>query len=244
MTKREFFHLINTHISNYGYHLTTVMGNSPLPRFSYTIGLTNILGYELVFAGGIIYLKDDLMNIVDFIIKTLKSDVTVSSFKIENSGSFTLRSVDTSWSELTLLGVYDFYNTNKIKAFQIIPDKKHHTLDIPDMSKKFVLHSEPIWRYLADDWNYQVPKNSMVTTNLKVLLGEKITEVMRWEEDEWEMFVGNPSDESEKNMRIVSLGTMIGIDPSLLRSLDLDVGTGIWRDTIKLEWNKWGNSPL
>ena len=86
MTKKEFFHLIETHISNSGYHLTTVMGNSQLPRFSYTI---------------------------------------------------------------------------------------------------------------------------------------------------------NPSDEPEENIRVVSLGTIIGIDQSLLCSLDLDVGAGIWRDAAKLKWNKW-----
>lgn len=244
MAKKEFLDLIGAHISNKGYHLTTVMGNSQLPRFSYTIGLTNMFEYELIFAGGIIYLKDDLMSIFDFIIKTLKSDITASKFEIEQLGSFTLRSVDTSWSELTLLGAYDFYNTNKIQTFQIVPDKKHYTFDIPDMSKKFVANSEPIWHYLIDDWDYQAPKNSTVTTNLKALFGERITEVMRWEEDEWEMFVGNPSEESEENMRVVSLGTIIGIDQSLLCSLDLDVGVGIWRDSTKLKWNKWGNVSL
>ena len=239
MTKKEFLDLIETHISNKGYHLTMVMGNSQLPRFSYTIGLTDMFGYELIFAGGMIYLKDDLVNIFDFIIKTLKTDKTASKFEIEKSGSFTLLSVEPSWSELTLLGAYDFYNTDKIQALQIVPDKEHHTLEIPDMSKEFIANSEPIWRYLVDNWNYQVPENSTVTTNLKSLFGERITEIMRWEKDVWEMFVGNPSDDSEENMRIVSLGTIIGIDQSLLCSLELAVGTGIWRDATELKWNKW-----
>ena len=239
MTRKDFLDLIETHIFNKGYHLTTVMGNSQLPRFSYTIGLTKYLGYELIFAGGIIYLKDDLTNIFDFIVKTVKSDNTASKFEIEKIGSFTLRSADTSWNELTLLGAYDFYNTKKIQAMQIIPDKKHCTFDIPDMSKEFIANSEPIWHYLVDDWNYKVPKNSTVTTNLKALFGEKITEIMRWEENVWEMFVGNPSDDLEENMRVISLGTIIGIDPSILYALDLKIGTGIWRDTVKLNWNKW-----
>jgi len=40
-------------------------------------------------------------------------------------------------------------------------------------------------------------------------------------------------------MRVVSLGTIIGIDQSLLCVLDLDTGAGIWRDATKLKWNKW-----
>ena len=62
------------------------------------------------------------------------------------------------------------------------------------MSQTWSPQSEPVWGWLAEDWNYPVPEKSIAATNLDALRGKPITEVMRWEEEEWEMFAGAGPD--------------------------------------------------
>jgi hypothetical protein len=138
-----------------------------------------------------------------------------------------------------MLGVFDFYNTSDIKAFQIIPDRNHYTLDIPNMSNEWNVSSEPVWQWLVRKWDYPVPENSTVVTNLDALLGESITEVVRWEDDAWEMFAGAGPDVPPENTRVVSIGTIIGIDKTLLSAIDLAIGEGLWRNSGDDEWNEW-----
>ena len=110
------------------------------------------------------------------------------------------------------------------------------------MSKRYNAKEEPIWQWLKYDWNYLAPKDSNVVTNLSALKGEPITEVMRWENDEWEMFAGPGPDVDKNDIRIVSLGIILGIDSSLESTLALEVGKGIWRDDEHSEWNNWETS--
>jgi hypothetical protein len=87
---------------------------------------------------------------------------------------------------------------------------------------------------------YPVPRESVALTDLGALQGKRITEVMRWEQDEWEMFAGAGPDIPEVERRVVPLGILLAADPSLLPTVDLRVGTGFWRDA-QSEWHPWGN---
>jgi len=238
--KKQFLALIHSNIIKYGYHIT-IVNSSTEPRYAYTIGLRNLLGFELIFAGGIYYLKDDLYAIFNSMIKSLDKGSNLREQKLVNSlGDFSLKKVDPSWTKLMILGAFDFYKINNIEAFQIIPDKNHYTLDVPDMSKKWNPLTEPVWKWLNCEWDLPVPNTSTAITNLKALYGEAVTEVMRWEEDEWEMFSGPGPDVPKEDIRIVSLTTLLGIDESLHPVLKLNIGKGLWRESVHSQWNQWG----
>ena len=79
-----------------------------------------------------------------------------------------------------------------------------------------------------------------MTTEVKVLFGKKVTEVMRWEIDDWEAFTQNGTDVNEDDIRIVPIATILGIDNTLLPIVNLQVAKGLWRDSELLEWNDWG----
>jgi hypothetical protein len=83
-----------------------------------------------------------------------------------------------------------------------------------------------------------VPKDSVALTDLDVLRGARITEVMRWEEDQWEIFSGSGPEIPESERRVVPLGILLETDESLVQAVDLRVGTGFWRDEDS-EWNPW-----
>ena len=68
--------------------------------------------------------------------------------------------------------------------------------------------------------------------------GGRITEAVRWEETEWELFAGAGPDVVEKDVRIVPLGVLLGVDPTLEEATYLDIGKGLWRDSDS-EWVTW-----
>lgn len=241
--KHPFLELIEANIDRFGYH-QTVVKSAIEPRFAYTIGLSSVLDFELVFAGGLYYLEEDVFNIIAKIVEGLKLEGSLEeqNFDLGVLGAFRLSRVDPSWSKLMLLGVADYYKNVEVNALQILPDLTHKTIDVPDMSVEWNPLREPIWQWLLKPWDYAVPPDSTVITNIDALRGEGVTEVMRWDVNEWEMFSGPGPEVEKKDVRIVSLGTMLGIDARLLPALNLEVNKGLWRESANSEWNDWGTS--
>ncbi|TDO68859.1 uncharacterized protein DUF4262 [Flavobacterium chryseum] len=242
MKKEEFKSIINSHIKNFGYHVTTVAGKSALPRYSYSIGLEYTLGFELVFAGGEIFKLKEVTEIMKNIIEQLKinSDWTKMNFKSDDLKSYTLSKVNESWISLMLDGIEDYYKGKKIIVLQIVPDQNNKTLDVPDMSIEFNAEKNKIWQWLVNEWTYPIAEGTLVFTNSEALFGKRITELMRWEEDEWEMFTDNSDEIDKANIKAVPFGILLGIDSTLKEAINVKEGKGLWREDDSLEWNPWG----
>lgn len=230
---------IENNIDTYGFHIL-IVNNREFPRYAYTIGLSKKIGIELLFAGGIYFLKDDVFSIINKIADTLineKVDLT-RLIEVSNSDSFLLKKMDISWSKLLLRQVSRFNPQWQFSAYQIIPNK-FITRDIPNASNEYNPDSEPVWKYLTKEWNYNISPNSLVSTNIETLQGESVLEVMRWEENYWEMFSRNPESISKKEIRIVPFSTMIGVDKTLLSAITLSIGKGFWRESSNVDWIDW-----
>ena len=235
MTNTEFLDIIRKNIDKNGYHVTLVNGGQN-PNFSYSIGLAERFGFELIIAGGFKSIKDNEF-IFGHIYQKLQSGSTVNSqFSLSDNDVFYLGTVDSSWCEKLMLGVYDYYSVDEITAYQIIPVEK--TLDTPLMSDA-VNPNDPVWKWLYMDWDIDSPKNSYVITDLNALKGKTITEVARWEDHVWEMFSGPGPDVEKEDIRLVPLGTILGIDTTLKPIVNLIVGQGLWRDNKDSSWQDW-----
>lgn len=241
MEKESFFKIIRSNIEESGYHLNIV--SSPTePRYAYSIGLNEKFGIELMLAGGLYYHKKNLFEIFNYIVNQLenrRNELPDSHFNTD-LGDFSLTKVHPSWSVLMGLGAFDYYQNQDIAFLQILPDKEHFTMEIPNMSVERSHDTDPIWKWLDKDWDLPVPLSSTVATNIEVLRGDTVTELMRWEEDEWEMFSIPGTDVEPVNTRIVSIATLIGMDSSLERTLSLKIGKGLWRENSQSPWNDWG----
>ncbi len=139
-----------------------------------------------------------------------------------------------------MIGVCDFFDVDDFQAWQIVPVGMKHTLDIPDASVPLNASTEPAWKWLKEEWPFEVSEDVTVVTNLDALKGNVITEVVRWEEEEWEMFAGPGPGISKKEIRVVPLGVLFGIDNSLLPALQLEVGKGMRRNSRESEWESCG----
>ena len=236
MTNKKFLDVIKSNIDKQGFHITLVNGGQH-PDFSYSIGLTEKLGFELIVAGGAFVSIKENESIFEYIYLQLQTGQAVGSkFSLSENNAFYLSEVDSSWCKKLMLGVYDFYSANEITAYQITPVDR--TLDVPFMSEAFIPNN-PIWKWLDMDWNVKVPLNSYVITDFDALKGKTITELTRWEDRVWEMFSGPGPDVKEEDIRIVPLGTILGIDSTLESVVNLSVGQGLWRDHNNTMWQDW-----
>lgn len=232
---------IGASISSHGYHIRVVDGG-PSPRFVYTIGLYQIVGFELVFAGASFFTLNQAKNVVNQVADLIKSsrDRAPTSLMRTSMGSFSLGEVDISWSKKLLLGALDYFDLEQVRTLQIIPSGDDWTFDIPNMGEAWNPAIHPAWKWLEASWKLPVSPNSKAITNLNALKGHPITEVMRWDENEWEMFAGAGPDVEEDEIRIVPLATLIAQDESLEDVVRLNVGAGLWREDGRDQWHPWG----
>ena len=237
--RKQAIDRIRENIARRGQHVYIVSGGQT-PRFAYSIGVSESIGVELILAGAIFYMKDEVVKIINDIAAQLRVQRDRGIFEIAGLGSLTLRKVHDSWATEFMLGAFNYYQKRDIQALQIVPDKAHWTLDVPDMSAPWNASTAPVWRWLKEPWTYPVPENATAATNLAALRRERITEVTRWEEDEWEMFAGPGPDVTEEEMRVVALGTLLAADKSLDPIVHLAMGEGLWREPDPdSEWHPW-----
>lgn len=236
MTNKEFLQIIRTNVDEIGYHLTLVNGGQH-PDFSYSIGLTEKLGFELIIAGGgFISIKENEL-VFDSIFNKLQSGYQIDSkFFLSEKNTYYLTKVDLSWCKKLMLGVYNYYNLDEIIAYQIIPVDR--TMDTPLMSEAMD-PNDSIWKWLDENLDIDAPKNSYIITDIDSLKGKPIIELTRWEEHVWEMFSQPGTDVRENDIRIVPLGTILGIDATLEVITTLAVGQGLWRDNKYSNWQAW-----
>lgn len=238
-SKEKYLKLIGSNIKKYGYHLYEIVDAGPLPRFFYTIGLLEKIGAELVFAGALLYSDEEVKNIIEDIIMKLTEKTDVNSIAT-SLGNFSLGKVDPTWSEKLMLGVFDYYNISEINAFQIIPkDSNYLTIDVPKLANKYDPKVEPVWKWLTEEWHYNIPKNSMCATDLDALHGKPIISAIRWEEEYWEIFSKPPLEISKENTRFVSLGIFLAIDSSNEIFAQLEINEGASRTDPAGKWEIW-----
>jgi len=231
---------IRRNIAEHGHHTYIVTGGA-CPRYGYTIGLTESHGAELVMAGAYFYRFEEFGQIISRIVRNLRSRAEWETCKLDFGvwGRFSLRNVDVKWISSLMLGATDFYRGKTLKAYQIVPDEVHRTIEIPDLSEPWNPKSGPAWRWLFEDWTYPIPRKSVAITNLGALRGERITEAARWEDDEWELFSGPVPDIPEDERRIAPIGVLLAADESLQPVVNLPIGGALWRNGTS-EWHPWG----
>ncbi|MBS2018399.1 MAG: DUF4262 domain-containing protein [Deltaproteobacteria bacterium] len=242
-TRERALARIRDNIERFGHHIYLIADDETMPRYAYTIGLLPDLGHELVFAGGALYEGEEVGAIVNRVAaKVRKARTRLEpglSFELGKLGTFTLGSVRREWLEL-MLGAIDYHGDRRISAVQVLPEEKNWTLDTPRMSKSPGHADNRAWRYWKEDWDPGgAPRDSAVMTNLAALRGEPITQGIRWEEDEWEAFVGPAGKVRKSEFRALRLAVLIAIDDSLAPLRDLSVREGMYREHGDAPWERF-----
>ncbi len=242
--KDAFLEKISNNIDRYGFHITLVTGREH-PRYAYSIGLEKVLGYELIFAGGVFYLADQLTRLFNSIYTHLMGckgfDPENHRLTLGDFGEISLVKTDNSWVEHTFFSYFAYYKTeNTPFVYQILPNIGHRTCDIPTMDKPLD-ENDIVWKWLKHAWNLPIPKTSSVLVDLNGLMGKPITEVSRWEADEWEMFTEDPETIDKSQKRVVPFAVMLGMDESINEAMRIPIGRGLYRESKSEAWQDWGD---
>lgn len=222
---------IRTNIEQFGRHITCVLGGES-PRYLYTIGLSAQTGFELVFAGQVQIPTKTVKTLLNRISKVLEGGKSVKklSLDFQKLGRFTLSQAHPSWSKRMVLGALDYYEREDLKVMQVLPEPERATIDIPPMDEPFDPEKHRVWQWLDGGWPYSVSSDSLAITNLDALQGYAISELVRWEDNQWEMFSGPGPDVPEDEFVKVPLATLLAFDNSLESALDLELSTGLYRE--------------
>ena len=205
--------LIERNIAAHGWHVYGVLDGAA-PRFHYTIGLLEKIGFELVFAGGYFYSFDDIASIVNGCGVAL---LRGAALNIENvPGTFTLGDVCAEWSKALLLGANDWYG-HTVRAKQIIPEAPYLTRDVPDMSLPASHEKNAAWVSHFSDSPDDMPEDTTVLTDLGFLRGAHATHVIKYEEGQWDCYSQDPRDMDDDAFRTVPLGVLLALEPPLRR---------------------------
>jgi hypothetical protein len=209
-----------------------------VPRFAYTVGLSESGNAEIVLPGAAFLTVEEVKRAIDAGVAAARQGGLVSGAGVDVAGlgSFRLGAVDSSWTAEMLLGAVDFYGSDVVTAVQLVPESEQRTIDVPDMSRPWDADREPVWRWLVDPWSLPFSPASNAATDPDALLGRPITEAARWEDEYWEMFSGGTV--AAEDARIVPLATLVGFDPSLEPAGRLEVGRAI-RRMPHGDWESW-----
>lgn len=239
MNRDSMLRKIRKNIRESGFHIYGIDGG-PSPRYFYTIGISEVVGFEILFAGGYFFETEDAAEMMSCCAKLVVKDKTSSELAFKrgkNACTLALRCVDRSWQEITAYGVADYYEKDDIPILQLVPENKFSTLDVPDMSLPFEPNREPAWQWLVNDWQFEVPEDSTAITNLDALRGKTLTEVVRWEDNTWAIFSG--TGQSQSKVRQVPIGVLLARDSSLGFLSKMKVDDGFWREPGSKKWNVW-----
>lgn len=235
----QMLNRIRSGIASDGYHVTLVQGGR-VPRFAYSVGLTQLGRPEVVLAGATSLSAKGVKQVLDEAVRVSvdRRLATDASFDVPDVGVFSVNEVHHSWSDRLLLGARDYYACDVV-GLQLVPGEALRTVDVPDMDLPWDAGRESVWRWLVEPWDFPVAPSSVAVTNLDALRGQLVSEAARWEDSDWELFAGAGPDVPRDQVRVVPLATLLGFDPSLEPVTDLDVGTAIHR-VPPGPWEPWG----
>jgi hypothetical protein len=157
---------IASNIKQHGFHVYAISAGVS-PGFYYTIGLTRVVGYELVMAGAALYTLREAWSIVNTIGQRLRRGAPPEgTHGVKERGSFRLHEAHRSWVRRLLLGARDYYG-HEVRALQIMPDYGHRTIDTPDMRIAFGSDVELPWNHLVELWPKTVRRRRRSRTSTR-----------------------------------------------------------------------------
>lgn len=223
------------------FAVTVVAG--PTPRWQYTIGLTQAGLPEVVVAGSAAYRDATL----DALLRSVGSGLLAGAYAPDARGlrvegvDVDLMPVHVSWAQRLLVVAATYHERPAVDAVQAVPSGGW--IDIPRTSVPLDLSIERPWRWLDDEWPYACSSRTRVFTDLDVLRGSPIVEVIHEREpgglNSWTMRAHAAAAGAEQEGRVVPIGTVLAIDPTVALTLDLKPGEFAVRDGPQADWQAW-----
>jgi hypothetical protein len=234
--KKRAIRAIRRNIQGHGHHIYDVRGG-PLPPWSYSIGLSEQIGFEVIFAGGLYFDEPERPAILDGCIERMTKQ---ASSEYESSlGQFHLHLASESWPDELFLGAIDHYG-HRPKFMQIYPGEDSLTMDVPRLFESWSAKDFPVWKWLEEDWNYSIPPGSVALTDTDILGGHAKAEVAcRFGKDYWKIYSRQPEEIEDRYKRFSPLGAVLALHPDVEAIAHLRTRHAIERLKNQSNWHPW-----
>lgn len=81
------------------------------------------------------------------------------------------------------------------------------------------------WKYLTEEWPYNVKEESECLLDIGAIKGEKIELVSRYEDDYWEMFADSDFEYDKESAKILPISVVIEKYPHMVPVLYMEIDT-------------------
>ena len=227
----DHFEKLNQDIEKFGWHIVLVREDDEGPGFGYTVGVHKTLGQPEIIMIGLPRLEA-MGAILNGVATDMKGgrrfEVDKPSGGVIEGFDCVFRPVHVSHYDGYLGQAMRFYKGTGFPVLQCVwPDKKGRYPWDKDAAQGLA-GQQPV---LDAPWPFKEPRSTAVFTTRQVLeQGRPIAIVSHDVEDGAWQFLCDTEERGDSDARVVDLGCMIGLDPSVGQLADLPLGWWAWRE--------------
>jgi Domain of unknown function (DUF4262) len=251
-------------VEKYGCHVIQVREESGFPGWSYTVGLSDVLGCpELIVIGLKENVAHSLLNeCADRLRANIRFQEGSRSQELLANVECEFRSVEKRWLRQTMGYAIWFYGGDDFQALQCVyPDLNNHFpwdegFDTGWRSRQPLLFPHSLSSVVEQDfwaandpesslhnWNFTDPPHTGVFTTKRVMSGEDpVTRVFHDLEDGAWQFHG-PEESKTGDLAYVCFHHIIDKDATIKDLADLPVGWCAWRKDVTAPWVREETAP-
>jgi hypothetical protein len=246
-------------IEKHGCHIIQVRAEDGFPGWSYTVGLTDLLGCPEIIVIG---LKNEVAHwLLNECSRRLQAGVKVENgSRVEEllvTVECEFRSVERKWLKQTMGYAVWFYGGDDFEVLQCVyPDHVNRFPSEADFDSEWRARQPLLFAHAlsstveaefwaANDpqsslhnWKFVDPPHTGVYTTKRVMSGDDpITRVFHDVEDGAWQFHGPPESKAE-DLAYVCFHHIVDKDLSITELADLPVGWSAWRDDVSGPWQR------
>lgn len=226
-------------IEQYGWHIVGIEADDEGPGFAYSVGLHHTLGHPEVIVFGLAS-ADTMAQIINGIGDAVRSGTRFEDWhesdEILEGYSCMFRKVPIEAYPEYLGYAMWFYRPDQFPVLQCVWPDKEGRYPWEAECDPIVRQRQPVLA-IETDWPFLLPKNRAVITTCRVLDGTHPIMLVSHDEDgNWQFLCGTTND--TKDGRVVCLGTIVELCPSVVEVADLPLGWQARRESEDSEWTR------
>lgn len=224
-------------IREYGWHVVGIEADESGPAFAYSVGLQHTFDHPEIIVFGLND-AETMMHIINTIGEAVRNGSVFQDWhesdQILNGYSCLFRTIPAKAYPDYLGYANWYYRPSPFAVLQCFwPDKQHRFPWDPECHPS-VQQRQPILSE-KDDWPFNEGKNRMAVTTKPVIEGtRRISLVVHSEDNDWQFLCGTTNKPNDG--KLVSLDSILAIDPTVALVADLPRGWKASRDSINSDW--------
>jgi len=240
-------------IAKYGWHVVGIASDEKYPAWAFSVGLFETFGHPEVLLKGL--KVETLMGMVNLVGERVKSGEVFQPKRRYNSTvaenlDCRFQTVEESLYDDYIGAAEWYYGHKQFPLLQCLwPDKSNRLPGDKGYPEAWVClqemtsiddDAEEVFEEPKSDsdWPFNDPKNVAVFTTKNIVREGKMALIVTHDEDDGSWQVLDGSDVDIENAMLISLYSIVKLDPSIAALADLPIGWKAWRTDVSSPWQR------